>query len=160
MRTKFKAFTLVELLVGMIISALVISFCYSAYTIIYKQFLNYKNIKTQLVNAMQLNTILTTDFITSESVFYNEDKLVLNSLDKSFLIYSFNDGYILRTQNETTDTFKLVADEFKISYLSEISSFLVNEISFDATVLNEKEHFNFYKNYSAETAITIIQNKN
>ena len=114
--------------------------------------------KTELVQAIELNAVLTNDFINSESAAYVGDKLILNKPNKSALIYHFNDRYIVRIDEETTDTFKLAASQVKVNYLPESSSALINELSFVAHVLNEKEHFYFSKNYSAETALNGIQN--
>ena len=106
--------------------------------------------ETELVQAIELNAVLNNDFINSESVSYIGDKLILNKPNKSELIYHFNDRFIVRIDEDTTDTFKLAASQVKVSYLPETSSALIHEFSFVAHVLNEKEHFYFRKNYNVE----------
>lgn len=160
---KLRAFTLMELLVGMIISSIVIGFCYMSYSIIYKQYKSYKILKLEIVETIQLNSILNTDFINAETVLFDNDKLILNSANRSQLQYDFNDNYILRKDGEVTDTFKLSATEILPGYLLEseqIPTSIVNNFSFDAKVLGEIEHFRFTKNYSAETMINNFVQQN
>lgn len=104
--------------------------------------------KTELIQAIELNAVLNNDFINSETAFYVDDKLILNIPNQRELIYHFNDRYILRIGEETTDTFKLAASQIKASYLPETVTSLINEFSFVAHIIDEKEHFYFCKDYS------------
>jgi prepilin-type N-terminal cleavage/methylation domain-containing protein len=153
---KIKAFTLMELLVGMVIGSIVIALGYSTYAIIYKQYSSYKKTKQQVVETIQLNTIMSTDFINSDVITYSNDKLILNK-NNSALEYQFNDSFITRTQHELTDTFKVGA----INILTKLvdakeSNFqsLITNFTFDVVVLESTEHFTFAKTYSAETLMT------
>jgi prepilin-type N-terminal cleavage/methylation domain-containing protein len=150
---KLRAFTLMELLIGMIISSIVISFCYATYSIIYKQYLTYKAVKQEVVQTAQLNAILTTDFLNAETVTYDDTKLTLNNTDASVLEYNFNDEFILRRQAEIVDTFKLVATDIIPQYITEQQPTMITGISFNALVLGENESFHFIKTYSAETIV-------
>jgi len=150
---KIRAFTLMELLIGMIISSILITFCYSSYTIIYKQFLTYKKIKNELTETIQLNSVLNNDFANSKSMYFNKNSLYMNR-SISPLEYSFSENYILRIEREVIDTFHITAKDITVNYFKESANsplFFVNELSFSAMILNEKERFNFSKNYSAET---------
>lgn len=154
---QISAFTLLELLIGMILSSIVIGFCYTGYSIIHKQYLNYNVIKRQNTAAIQLNSILNADFINAESVIYNTDKLILNS-DKIQLQYGFQENYILRENNGVTDTFMFSPFNIIPEFLKESTSLplaIINEFSFDAIILGELEHFHFIKEYSAETMIRL-----
>lgn len=155
---QISAFTLLELLIGMILSSIVIGFCYTGYSIIHKQYLNYNTIKRQNTSAIQLNSILNTDFINAESIMYGTDKLILNSDNKVQLQYEFKQDYILRSANGLTDTFIFSPVNIKPEYLKESTSLplaIINEFSFDAVILGELEHFHFVKEYSAETMIRL-----
>lgn len=161
---KVRAFTLLELLIGMIISSIVIGFCYMSYSIIYNQYMSYKILKLEIVETIQFNSILNADFISAETILFNENILILNSTNRSQLQYDFKDSHILRKDGEVTDTFKLIATNILPQYLIESERSIptiVNNFSFDAKVLGEVEHFNFSKNYSAETMINnfVQQNK-
>lgn len=160
---KIRAFTLLELLIGMIISSIVIGFCYLSYSIIYKQYMSYKILKLEIVETIQFNSILNSDFIKAETVVFGDNKLILNSTNRSSLQYDLMDNYILRKDGEVTDTFNLSAINVLPEYLPETEpspTSIVTDFSFDAKVLGEMEHFHFTKNYSAETMINNFVQQN
>lgn len=153
MKQKLKAFTLMELLIGMIVSSIVIAIGYSTYAIIYKQFSSYKLVKNQVVECMQLNTVLQNDIQGAEFVFFNEDQLKLDSGDK-MISYHFMDSLIVRDANEQADTFKLRNTDLIPSYAANgggIGEGLINGLILDITINENIEHFTFMKIYDAET---------
>lgn len=155
---KIAAFTLLEILIGMIISSIVIGFCYTGYSVIYKQYLNYNAIKRQNTTAMQLNSVLNNDFVNAEFVRFELDKLIVNSNSNKELYYRFNENYILRRDKGLIDTFMLAALNITPEYFTEneqLQDRLLNSFSFDVSVLGETEHFHFVKEYSSETLIKL-----
>ena len=151
---KIRAFTLMELLIGMIISSIVISFGYGSYTVIYKQFLSFKEIKKDIVEKMQLNTVINSDFMNAELVNYHDKKLTFTRIQSNPLEYEFEDSLIVRKDQDVKDTFKLTSENIisKPILMNETGdTAVINTFSFDANVLGEKEHFEFTKIYSAQT---------
>lgn len=152
---RLKAFTLVELLVGMIISAIIITICYYGYSIIYKQYIMYRKIKSEIVKTMQLDTILKEDFTESEITIYGNNVLFLIKKEGT-INYEFKDSCILRIHRGITDTFRLTINDFTLHQLPISSGNVVDAFSFESKFLNEKQRFHFEKNYSAETLINTI----
>jgi prepilin-type N-terminal cleavage/methylation domain-containing protein len=152
---KLKAFTLFELLVGMIISSIVIGFGYAGYTLIYRQYLNYSVTKRGIIDVVQLNAILNNDFITSESAKLEMDKLILNYENGLQKEYSFGEKYILRKEQEYVDTLKIGVMNVIANRNGDeqVTDLLISELSFDAVIHEETMHFHFIKSYSAETFI-------
>jgi prepilin-type N-terminal cleavage/methylation domain-containing protein len=152
---KLKAFTLMELLIGMIISAIVISFCYLSYTIIYKQYLSYKSVKKELVEAMELNAVCSRDIANADKVLFEENKLILLQEQHENVEYHFLETIVLRKNQEVIDTFKLAPVNIVPNYLihSSGASSLLISLSFDAMVFGEQDHFQFQKLYDAETIV-------
>lgn len=148
---KLRAFTLIELLIGMIISSIVIGFGYAAYSLIYKQYLGYKNVKERLVETAQLNQILSNDLLNAENISFDENTLSLLKKNPNILQYQFLDTLILRKENEVTDTFRISPVNIQTTFLLRDNKTFLKQFSFDADALGEKEHFTFTKNYSAET---------
>lgn len=151
------AFTLAELLIGMIVSGIVIGSCYTAYSLIYKQYESYRKIKNATVAAMQFNSMVNNDFIDAELITYKENTLVIKKVN-NLLQYEFNDLFILRKENEVTDTFQLSPLNIETKPITfnelnqaERTTTVISSFSFDAQILQETEHFTFSKNYSAET---------
>lgn len=140
-----------ELLIGMIISSIVISFGYAAYAIIYKQYLGYKDVKAKMMETTQLYNTLSDDMRTADIVSFNENTLLLYHKNTSGLQYNFYDDFIVRTERELTDTFKIVPLDMKQRFLFPGNTAFVQQFSFEVNTLGEKEYFNFVKNYSSET---------
>lgn len=159
---KLKAFTLMELLVGMIISSIVIAFAYSAYSLIYKQYVSYRSVKSKVIETMQLHTVMSNDFNNSEYSTFDSNKLKLNTTNNT-LTYNFIDSLIIRIDNELSDTFKLVARTIQVKpvFNDVISNdTLINNIQFDVFVFDNTEHFTFTKKYTAQTLMNYeMQNK-
>lgn len=152
---KLKAFTLMELLIGMIISSIVISFCYMSYTLIYKQYQNYKIIKKELVEALQFNSVLGHDIVNADRVLFSENKLTLINNHEKGLEYNFSEAFILRKAGEVTDTFKLAPMNIVSDYIKHESmpGTLLVSFSFDAVVAGDSEHFQFSKRYDAQMIV-------
>lgn len=146
-----KAFTLMELLVGMVISSIVIAFGYSTYAIIYKQYLSYKSVKTTVVETMQLHTTMSNDFNNAECITFGENKLKLSGPDK-LLMYNFIDSLVIRSEKEMSDTFQLAANDIQTTSVFNHginNDTLINSLQFNISVFDNKEHFTFTKKYSA-----------
>lgn len=147
---KVRAFTLMELLVGMIVSTIVIGFGYGVYSLIYKQYSSYRTIKKEVVDAMQLNSTLNTDFAGAELISFTDNKLTIDRKNNLSLYYNFTDSYILRKENEITDTFKIIPASVTAGFIFADAKAVVSDLSFDSKVLGEPAHFVFTKQYSAE----------
>ena len=154
---KFHAFTLFELLIGMIISGIVIGFGYTGYSLIYKRYLNYSDTKKDIIDAIQLNSVLNNDFLYAEFAHYETDKLILTYKNALAKEYTFTDKNILRKEGELTDTFKLKATNILAGQNIDqnLTGLPVAEFSFEALIHQEPMHFHFAKRYSAETIINL-----
>ncbi len=150
---KAKAFTLMELLVSMLISGIVISIIYLSYEIIYKQYEEYKKTNQKITQTLLLNTLLKTDFLQSHYILNKEKGLVFIDKENHGIGYQFEELYVLRKVNEVQDTFFIAAKEISIKFQNEkqeVPLGLIDELIFDATILDEQEHFHYQKNYGAD----------
>ena len=151
---KLKAFTLMELLIAMIIGGIVVGISYTAYSIIYKQFLNYKSMNGKINEASLLNTLMQHDF--SNASFINasgEKEITFTFQPENKIVYRFDQDYIIRQTGETRDTFFVPAENIERRFQNEkISDYtaLIDAVSFEATISGEKEFFNFGKQYASD----------
>jgi hypothetical protein len=155
---KLKALSLIELILGMVLSSIVVAFCYSGYSLIFERFMQFKKTKAKVNEIMQMNTTLLSDFSRANSIMYNNNQLSA-SCDSATFQYEFNEEYVLRKMNEVVDTFFLVPRDIKVKLLNEEpveESGLLKEFSFDAEVFGKNETFQYLKIYSAEV---LIQNQ-
>jgi prepilin-type N-terminal cleavage/methylation domain-containing protein len=147
---KLKAFTLMELLIGMIISSMVIASGYYAYSIIFDRFEKYRDVKKKLVTGEQLNSILNNDAFTADLISFRDDELVLTKGPEKSIRYHFYDERIIRTEQEVSDTFAIAAVDIQPQFLFPENNSFVQQFSFKATLLDEKAFFCFTKSYPAE----------
>jgi prepilin-type N-terminal cleavage/methylation domain-containing protein len=157
---KLSAFTLMELLIGMIISSIVITFGYLAYQLITKQYLSYKTIKQVLVDASQFHTTFTNDLQNAEIANASESKIFLFYKNTPALEYEFAEKYIIRKREDLTDTFKIVSTHIKQECLFPEEKSFLQHFSFEVNLLNELEVFNFEKIYSSETLMNYKRSSN
>lgn len=110
---KIKAYTLMEVTVAMLLSAICISICYTAYGIIgdYYHLFHQKN---QLADqVISLRHALEKDFLKSSLVLKQEDGFEL-LVDTTKIHYAFDEHMVLRKLGALhTDTFKLEIQNLK-----------------------------------------------
>jgi prepilin-type N-terminal cleavage/methylation domain-containing protein len=148
---KLKAFTLMELLVGMIVSSIVIGFGYSAGTVIYRQFLSYKKAKMEILMTAQFMNVFGNDWYHADVVVVVNDGIEVGTSSK-LIRYEFKDTIMLRKTEEICDTFNLACKDLRIAMLSPGES-LISAVSFESGVLGEEAQFEFSKKYSAATLL-------
>ena len=106
-KTKLKAFTLMEVTVAMLISAICISICYSAYTIVTNYYATFRDKNETVGTVMGLKQVLARDFLRGRIVLSTATGLEV-MLDSTTVIYTFKEDRVLRElTNLHTDTFKL-----------------------------------------------------
>lgn len=152
---KLKAFTLVELLVTMLISSIVIGICYTSYQIVSKQFNDYKALNEKTVEVMLLNELIEKDFLQADSVMKDNMNVVCFN-NNNQITYNFNNNRILRKQTEVQDTFFIQSENVQLKFddkIAENYQSLIDELSFEAKVIGEQEHFIYRKTYAADVLI-------
>ncbi|HET6227841.1 MAG TPA: prepilin-type N-terminal cleavage/methylation domain-containing protein [Bacteroidia bacterium] len=148
---KLAAFTLIELLIGMLISSIVITFGYLAYRFTNEQYLGYKQIKEQLVEVSQFNTVFSEDLRRAEIVSSTANTIEMYYKQIPALDYEFAADYVVRKANALTDTFNIAAVRIEQQFVFPEERVFLQHLSFEATILKETEQFNFTKAYSSET---------
>jgi prepilin-type N-terminal cleavage/methylation domain-containing protein len=150
---KLRAFTLMELMIGMIVSSIVTGMCYSGYMLISRQYQDYHKLKEQVNESMQLYTVLANDIAKSRSVLYANEHLQLEG-DSVSLNYFFTDDCILRNVNEITDTFRYAATDIQAVPVAEKGNAgLIQTFSFSVKMFDEATTFLYTKQYDAAALI-------
>ena len=99
------AFTLLELLIGMLLSGIVLSATFSAYRIISKEAELYR---VQTKSASELSFFIShfhSDFHLSEQIISSGENVIHLKQKNRELIYRFSPEFVLRSDQEHTDTF-------------------------------------------------------
>jgi len=155
---KLSAFTLLELLIGMIISSIIITIGYSSYSIINKQFSSYKLYRTELVEIANLNSEIEKEFSDSEFVLRNQNQLTFKHKDSREVKFEFNEHFILRNEMQAIDTFWVNNKNYTFGFLDN-SEIFVSTFSFNSNLIGEDVFLNFEKKYSSDILIKNDLNK-
>ena len=151
---KLKAFSLLEIMIGIILSGFVVSAIYSGYVFTYQQFYKFSSIKTEIRNYFELSEVLNREFENAKKVIKkSSNEIQIELIDKT-INYSFNDIYILRTVVEQTDTFFFAVTAVKINTLNELMQEPI--VDYMVLTIGEEEKvksLSCYKNYGAITLI-------
>lgn len=152
---KVKAFTLFELLIGMVISSIVIASSYFVYNLIYIKYLDYKEIRLNLVNFASFNAELEDNFYRSKSIKRNDKELSFE-FDNKTIYFEFLDSIIIRKESQVLDTFRISVENFEFV---ENTEGLVSFVQFNSRLFDENCDLYFIKKYCAEELINSIDRK-
>jgi len=122
MKSKVSAFTLMEITVAMLISAICITICYSAYGLIQGYYIRFeeKNKTSSLV--MDLKHVLERDFLKAIHIIRTENGLEVQQ-DSLNIDYSFQDKQILRQiKSLHTDTFTMPAQKIDFYFEGHVAN--------------------------------------
>ncbi|KQR70894.1 hypothetical protein [Pedobacter sp. Leaf176] len=153
MRKKIKAYTLMEVTIAMLLSAICISICYSAYGIIGSYYRTFQLKNETADAALSLRHVLEKDFLKSKLVLSTDSGLMMQQ-DSSTILYTFREKAILRELPELhTDTFKISYSGLQFFFEGEILEQKDTVDRMDLEILLDKAavaKIRVEKKYSAE----------
>ena len=145
--TTFRAFTILEMLINLVIMSLLIGLVYFAYASFAKQVTNYKDIIEEQNTVHRLHTQLKIDFFTSEKVIKTINGFRVVNYDDTTIEYVVETKNLTRKQNQVSDS--ITIKDIEIQYEQKIFSNeeWIKEISIETILFNEILTFSVYKNY-------------
>jgi len=149
MNKRLKAFTLLELLIGMVISSIIITIGYTSYRVIYKQYLNYKLTRKEMIEVAAFQNEFQNNFYNAEVVKAEENAICFEFSGDKKIKFTFFDTFITREINELIDTFKIENNNRVKVYIDENNT-EIKAFMFNSTLFNEPIVFSFQKQYSSE----------
>jgi Tfp pilus assembly protein PilE len=159
---KVRAFTILEVVISMLITAIVIAITYTSYSIISKSYGAFNDKNKTMADFALLDHLLRRDFAQAAFIQKDAEGITLTAPNNN-VRYTFSNDYILR-QSLRTDTFKFTSQALQVSFehkpLLALSDTLeqnrVDEISFDLLYQNEKIPYHYQKDYSSENLINRV----
>jgi len=115
-KNRIPAFTIMELTVAMLISAIVIGLMYSAYAIISKSYLSFVDRNSNTSTIALLDRRLSRDIDKAEMIQRDSNTVTIRS-HKDTIIYRFQSDRVIR-QKLLADTFKVSTESFSASFKS------------------------------------------
>ncbi|QKJ31050.1 prepilin-type N-terminal cleavage/methylation domain-containing protein [Mucilaginibacter mali] len=154
MKQRAAAFTLVEMAIALLISALVIGMTYSAYTIVLHAYSIYKTKNDRLFMLTRLDELLKKDFDRSQHVFF-ADNAVICDYGAEQAVYHFRDSMVVRVKG-IADSFKLshtpviaLFEKQEAGFASNAPSNLVDDLSFSVKSEKDTVVYHYHKTYSS-----------
>jgi hypothetical protein len=94
---KMKAYTLVEVIVTMLLSAIIIGIAITGYSMTNDQFRIFDTSTKQSLDVLQFDAMMKTDVDKCNAIFWEDNELILKG-ENNIIIYSFDDEIILRKE--------------------------------------------------------------
>jgi len=151
------AFSIIEAIVGMVVTAIVMSLIFVVFTIFSERMADYKN-QNQLLNDMnRLTYSINKDIFENEKMEAFEKEIVFNGYSGEKVQYRLEENYILRHAMTFTDTFQVRLRQISMDSVSGQSGKLVYRKLKLRVEVNEKEQdLRFYKRVCANELIQNI----
>jgi hypothetical protein len=155
-KNSIKAFSIVEAIVSMAITAIILGIVFFIFSIITERMLDYKN-QNQLVNDLNRITYsLNKDIFDNEKMQILDDEIIFTGYSGELVKYNFTYDYIIRNKETFIDTFKIKLNQTRIDSVKSSSQkkvFLKLNLN---VVANEKEmDLHFYKQVFAHELLQL-----
>lgn len=131
---KVQSFTLSEMMVVLVVSAIVISLAVSVLNLVQQQIKSINNNSEKNTEVRLLKNILNVDFNRFNLSYDNKYNMLVCTSPKDTVIYEFNESFVLRNN----DTIRLQID--RISVFLEGEEVMNNQI--DALLIDLPKYFN------------------
>ena len=156
---RINAFTIIEVTIAMLLTALTIGITYSDNNIVAKTYKAYSAKNENITKFITLDHILRRDFDRADTILKDSAGVALK-ISSTIIKYKFFPNYIIR-ESSKIDTFKLQAvdpvtafESLPINDMGEQSeSNCVDELYFKLIVNNDTVLYHYRKLYSSENLI-------
>ena len=152
---KLRAFTIIELCVVMLLSAIVTGIGFFTLDIFQGSVRKYKKDAGDLSDITLLHRLLTQDIWKSSEVSCIQNGLQAKGKN-GIASYYFHPNYIIREKNDLIDTFAFQNDKLLLNFQKQeisVPGMLADEITFNLTHKEELHVLIFSKTYGADVLI-------
>lgn len=111
MPNKLKAFTLLELIIGLILSSIMVSAVYTCFLFFSKQINLFYQQNEEFTNVLYFHNILEDDFLNTTHLENNLTQLTLFKVNGDKITYHIKNKLIYRIQNNTITCMEVVTDD-------------------------------------------------
>jgi prepilin-type N-terminal cleavage/methylation domain-containing protein len=155
---RVKAFTLVEMIVVMLLTAVVIGLAYEVFQVISKSYSSFSAKNERINDVERLEHWLKRDFIRAENITAGGNKVCM-IIGKDTVSYVFTDSVVTR-QGLRVDAIRIEVKNITTTFQgkeaqNEPQPLPADELNFDIVLEQEEIPETFYKLYSAEQLITL-----
>ena len=109
-----KAFSIVEVMVSMVITAIIVGLIFGIFTIVSEQILDFKKENEQTSDFNRLSYSLNKAVFDSEKMIARTNGVYFQTYDGDTISYQKEEDYLVRKVQTFTDTFKLQLNEIRV----------------------------------------------
>ena len=152
---KLKAYTISELVVALVVTAIVISIAGSILLLVKKQYSTYQSSNKELFNINLFQSLLNKDIENAERIYWGNNRLRLET-GVNAIVYTFDESKVVRIQKGQTDEFLIQTNDLTIQSLEDKD--LVYTVAFE--IVEEKHTYpvSLKKEYAPSTLLNPITN--
>nr|WP_322626515.1 hypothetical protein [uncultured Flavobacterium sp.] len=143
-RLNIAAFTVIEAVIGMVVTALVIAIIFVVFTITSERLLDFKKANSVIVDRTRIAYAVNKDMFENSVFQVNENRLTFFSADKGVIEYSIEEDILIRGKEDFKDTFRLKVQHFYADTLVSANG-KVHYNRLRLIMDDNKHNINFYK---------------
>lgn len=152
---KVSAFTIMEIIIAMMISAILISITFTAYAIFFRSYQSFNLKNKEMATILKLDELIKRDFRHADMIGKNQDGIYFKS-DQDSITYTFKPDYILRVST-IMDTFKVSSGDNRFSFEQqpvmevkpEREQNRIDDMELVLLYQSEKMTYHYHKTYSS-----------
>jgi hypothetical protein len=159
---KLRGTSTMEVIMSMVISSIVILFISSAYQYVVKAYLMFRDEHDKVNELVLLNNSIQQSFIRSKKVVVNDNTISCDLGDRK-INYQLWDAFIIRSEENKTDTFNINITETTFYFDGEVlknKQGIIDALKIQANSDNEEQLLFFKKEYSSEILMDADENIN
>lgn len=140
------AFSIVEIMVSMVITAIVVGLIFGVFTIVSEQIIEFKKENEQTADFNRLSYSLNKAVFDSEKMITRENGIYFQTYDGDTILYKKEDAYLIRKAQTFTDTFRLELQTMRIdSVYNEKKSKVFQKLELELLIHEKSVPLRFYK---------------
>lgn len=157
-KKKIPAFSIMEAIVGMAITAIIMGIVFVVFSIVTERMLDFKN-QNQLVNDLnRLTYSINKDIFETENMNVVENEVIFKGYAGEIVKYSFQEEYILRSKESFVDTFQIKSIQITVDSVKSNSDRLIfRKLRLDVEVNKKVMDLRFYKRVYANELLQLIK---
>lgn len=141
-----KAFSIVEVMVSMVITAIIVGLIFGIFTIVSEQILSFKKENEQTSDFNRLSYSLNKAVFDSEKMIARTNGVYFQTYDGDTISYQKEEEYLIRKAQTFTDTFKLQLNEIRVdSVFNASKSKVFQKLELDLLINENTVPLRFYK---------------
>jgi hypothetical protein len=140
------AFSIVEAIVGMAITAIIMSIIFVVFSIVTERMMDYKNQNELICDLNRLTYSVNKDIFENEKMTVFDNEITFKGYSGENIKYSFLEDYTLRNNEIFIDTFKIKLNQIHIDTVkSKSEQFVFQKLKFNIEINENKMDLKFYK---------------